>query len=150
MADRDYSVFNLPKAIVNVANECVAGGVPADDVIESVANALGQLMPQHMDPEAAAALLRIEAGKIERTIPKPVRAPAEQELVDLARRSHEFINTMQVAGMDESTIVTTLANTAIERVARTRGADGAALWLRRMAAVVDANASAIETTARAH
>lgn len=100
--------------------------------------------------ESLAAGLRIEAGKIELAAPRAPMATDEREMVDLARKSHEFINSLMVAGIDERVAVVTIGNTLVERVARTRGAAGAAHWLRSLANLVDANGDAIEATSRAH
>lgn len=99
---------------------------------------------------ALAAGIRIEANKIEMAGPRSPMTAGEQELVDLARKAHEFINSLMVAGIDERVAVVTIGNTLVERVARTSGAAGAAHWLRSLAKLVDDNGDAIETTARAH
>lgn len=121
--------INFCTAIGNVAKEMIAAGVPAYQL---------------------AAGLRIEAGKIEATQPRGGDTAGEQEIAAFHRRVHEFINTMQVAGMDEIEVVATIQNVCIERIARHRGASGAAHYLRSMAAIVEANAEAIEFTAKEH
>lgn len=146
----DMRLFNMPKAIANLADECVAAGVTPANVVEAVADGLGIVLTRHYQAEQAAALLRIQAGKIEMTAPRAPMPSDERELVDLARRAHEFINTLQVAGIEELVAVTVLMNTAVERVARTRGAAGAAHWLRSLASMVDKFGDAIEVTARSH
>ncbi|MGN5375920.1 hypothetical protein [Sphingomonas hankookensis] len=117
----------------------------------AVANLSADLLAAGVQPEALAAGLRIEAGKVERHVP-PVsgRQPDERELTELARKAHEFINTIQIAGIEEQTAVVVISHVLVERVARTRGAAGAAHWLRGLARLVDANGDVIETTSKAH
>lgn len=150
MAGRVDRLFNLPQAIINVSNQCIEAGFSSGDVIAKVAMAWSKLLSEHLEAEQAAALLRIEAAKIEATAPLAGRRPCEQELIELIHRSHEFINTLQVAGFEERTIVASVTNACIERTARTAGAPGASNWLRKLAKIVDANTAAIETTARGH
>lgn len=129
-ADKPEAVRNLCAAISNLASELIqTGGVSHD---------------------AMAAGLRMAAGKIELAGPREPMAMNDREMIDLARKAHEFINTLMVAGIDERIAVVTIGNTLIERVVRTRGAAGAAQWLRGLAKVVDDHGGEIETTARSH
>lgn len=100
--------------------------------------------------DAIAAGLRIEASKIELANDRPRMSASDQELLDLARRAHEFINTLIIAGIDERVAVVSIGNTLVERVARSNGAAGAANWLRGLAALVDQHGDDIEATAQAH
>lgn len=127
--DRAEAVRRFTSAIGTVAKELLDAGA------------------QH---EPLAAAMRIQANVVEMAGPRAPMTAGEQELADLARKAHEFINTLQVAGIEEHVAVTVIANTAIERVARTRGAAGAAHWLRALANLVDKNGDAIETTAKSH
>lgn len=128
--DRREAVKRFTKAVGTIAAELLAAGAPGEGI---------------------AAALRIKAAAIEAELPRGEgMTPDERELVDLARTGHEFINTMQVAGIAEQVAVTVLGNVLVERVARVRGAAGAADWLRRLATLVDANAEAIEVTAQSH
>ena len=128
--DRGEAVARFTSAVATIAAELLTAGAPA---------------------EALAAALRMRAAAIEVGLPRTKgMTPNEAELVDLARTGHEFINTLQVAGIAEPVVVTVLGNVLVERVARVRGAAGAADWLRRLAALVDANAEAIEVTAQSH
>lgn len=52
-------------------------------------------------------------------------------------------------GMDADQVLTALLTTGVERVARTRGACGAAHWLRRMASHIDTHGDAVEFMANA-
>lgn len=129
-ADKPEAVRNLCAAISNLASELIqTGGVSHD---------------------AMAAGLRMVAGKIELAGPREPMAMNDREMIDLARKAHEFINTLMVAGIDERIAVVTIGNILIERVVRTRGAAGAAQWLRGLAKVVDDHGGEIETTARSH
>ncbi|MAM37510.1 MAG: hypothetical protein CL949_03175 [Erythrobacter sp.] len=124
------AIRNFCTAIANLARELIeAGGVTHS---------------------ALAAGLRVEAGKIEVAGPRDPMSMDEREMVDLARKAHEFINSLMVAGVDERIAVVTIGNTLVERVARTRGAAGAAHWLRGLATLVDQNGDAIEETSKAH
>ena len=128
--DHPEAVQRFVTAVANLSRELIeSGGVPH---------------------QMLAAGLRIEAGKIEVAGPRAPMKPDERELVDLARKTHEFVNSLQVAGIDETVAITVLGNTAIERVARRSGASGAEQWLRGLAAFVGANGSALEQTARHH
>lgn len=147
----DMRLFNMPKAIANIADECIAAGVTPANAIEAVADGLGLVLTRHYPAEQAAALLRLQAGKIEATAaPARPMTMDEQELLELASKAHEFINTLQVAGIAEHVAITSICNSLVERVARMRGAAGAAHWLRQLAALVDANGDAIETIASKH
>jgi hypothetical protein len=128
--DQSEAVARTCEALGNVCRDLMeAGGVPA---------------------EMLAAGIRTEAGKIEARTAGAGMAPDEAELVQLARKAHEFINSLQIAGIEERTAVTCIANACVERVARLQGAAGAAHWLRNLAKLVDAHGDAIEETARAH
>lgn len=129
-ADKPEAVRSLCAAISNLASELIqTGGVSHD---------------------AMAAGLRIAAGKIELAGPRGPITTEDREMIDLARKAHEFINALMVAGIDERIAVVTIANSLVERVARTRGAAGAAHWLRGLAKLVDDNGDTIEATARSH
>lgn len=145
------NLTNFAKATRNIAEELIAAGAEPSVVIEHMANALGSVMVAHSPAEEAAALLRIEAGKIEATIPQPADRTADQrELIELARHAHTHLNTLQVAGIGEGTAVTAFVNASIERVARARGAIGAAHWLRGLAALVEKRGGDIEQSANFH
>ena len=116
----------------------------------AVGNLSAELLAAGVHPEALAAGLRIEAGRVEARTPKTETTMDERELIDLTRKGHEFINTLQVAGITERVAVTVLGHVLIERVARTGGAAGAAHWLRGLARLTDANGDAFETTSQAH
>lgn len=127
--DTQEAVSRFTQAIGNVSIELVAAGV---------------------DPLPLAAGIRIEAGKIETDCRPSGMVTEEGELIALARRCHEFVNTMQVAGLEERTVATCLLNTSVERVTRLHGAPAAAAWLRGMADMVEKNAESFERTARQH
>ena len=149
----DPRLINMAQAIANVSAECIGAGVAPEAVVSSVCDGLGKLLVAQYSPEQAAALLRMEAGKIEATIvrAKTVGADADaQEGADLMRKGHEFINALQVAGLEEPVIVSSLLLVLVERVARTNGVAGAAGWLNRMAAVALSNGDNLGRTSQAH
>ncbi len=150
MTEQTPNPSNFGIATSNVARELIAAGASPMTVADTLAAALGRILSEFVKPEPAAAMLRIQAGRIEATRPTVARDADEAEMIDLGRRCHEFVNTLQVAGIEENLAVSALINMAIERVARTGGAAGASHWLRRMADMVDKNGDAIETIARAH
>jgi len=150
MTDCTPNPSNFGLATTNIARELITAGASPMTVAEALATSLGKILSENVKPEPAAAMLRIHAGRIEATRPTQARDADEAEMMDLGRRSHEFINTMQIAGIEERAAVSAILNTAIERVARIGGAASAAHWLRRMADLVDKNGDAIETIARAH
>jgi hypothetical protein len=149
----DPRLINMSQAVVNVSRECIAAGVAAEDVIEAVCDGLSQLLTVEYSPEQAAALLRIEAGRIEDGIirnAQSVDTEVEREAKALVRKGHEFINAMQVAGLQEPTIVSALMLVLVERVTRTNGVAAAAGWLNRMAAMALANGDDLGKTSQAH
>lgn len=123
------NITNFCGAIGNVSKELIAAGVPAD---------------------ALAAGLRIEASKVEAKGTRADMPADELEMVDVQRRGHEFINALQVAGIDERLAISALSNALIERVVRTNGAGGASTWLRNLAGMVDQHGALIEFTSRQH
>lgn len=124
------AVERFAAAVATLARELInSGGVPHD---------------------AVAAGLRIEAGKIEVDGPRSDMAIDERELVDLARKAHEFINALMVSGIPEDTAVVAIVNTLIERVTRTRGAPAAAKWMHGLASLVEIHGAAIEATSNSH
>lgn len=116
----------------------------------AVGNLSAELLAVGVSPDALAAGLRIEAARVESRGPKPDMTTGERELIDLTRKAHEFINTLQVAGIPEQVAVTVICHVLIERIARASGASGAANWLRGLAGLVDQNGDTFEATARAH
>lgn len=123
----------------NIATMCTAlGNVGRDMIAAGIA------------PEALAAGWRNEAAKIEALGYRPSISPDEAEMLDLLKRTHEFINSLQVAGIDERIAIVTMGNALIERVARSKGAAGTVEWLQGLARNVEANAEVIEATAGHH
>ncbi len=116
----------------------------------AVSNLSAELLQSGVGHAALAAGLRVEAGKIEVAAPRIGMSTDEVELAGLVRQAHDFINTLMIVGIDEPVAVSAINNALVERVARTRGAAGAANWLRSIANLVEANAASIEETARAH
>src|SRR5687767_2339088 len=122
--ERDERIANASSAIVKLAGELVAGKIAPLAVANEIGVALGQFLSKHFTPTQAAAIMREQAAKID----PPDRQrmiPDERELLDLDDKAQQFINTLQIAGIEEPTAVTALTNACILRVARTKGAAGA-------------------------
>lgn len=151
MTEQDQEmVERFSTAISNIANECIAAGIDTAVLVKAVSSALRKVLANHAEPEQVAAALRIEAGKVEAMVPSIGRTPDEKELLDLVRRTHEFINSLQVAGIEERVIVTAMGHALIERVVRVSNAGGAVRWLLGLAQTVMGNADHLKTTSKAH
>lgn len=144
----DKRLSNLSIALSTVANECVEGGVPVHAVADATATGLGMFLAQHYGPAQAAALLRIQAATIERENADPGGTVEEAELAELPRRFHEFVNTLQIAGIEERHLVAAMMLAALERVARSSSAEQAVAWVRGMADHAEANPDHLSATAR--
>lgn len=127
--DRPEAIQRFCTATGNVARELIEAGVGV---------------------EAIAAGIRMEAAKIEADAPRHPMEATERELVDLARKAHEFINTLQVAGIDERTAITCILNALIERLVRAHGPKGAADFLRRMGDFTEQHGDSLTQTSGSH
>lgn len=144
--ERDPRVANASKAIVTLADECVAGGVEAVAVALEIALGVREFLQGKMPPAAAAALLRECAASIERPDRSAMKA-SERELLELSDKGLQFIRTLQLAGVDQANAITALTNASVLEFARTRGAAAAAQWLKRLADHTESNAAAIDRAA---
>ena len=75
--------------------------------------------------------------------------PAARELLDLADQVQRYIDTLQISGINESDVITVLANVCTLRVVRTRGSTFAVKWLRSLAQYAENNARGLEIAATA-
>nr|WP_047170074.1 hypothetical protein [Sphingomonas sp. Y57] len=116
----------------------------------AVGNLSAELLGAGVEPAALAAGLRIEAGKIEAQGRQRSMTADERELLEVAAKAHEFINTLQIAGIEERVATTCLVNTGIERMVRLHGPAKASRWLRGLADFVDRNGPAFEETGKHH
>ncbi|WP_130752090.1 hypothetical protein [Sphingobium xenophagum] len=57
----------------------------------------------------------------------------QDEMLDLLRRTHLWIDGMQTAGLDESIVVSAIHAALVERLLRAGGAEKAAQWLQAQA-----------------
>lgn len=65
------------------------------------------------------------------------QTPEQQaEMLDLLRRTHEWIDGMQAAGLAENAIVTAMQAALVERLLRAGGVAKAAEWLQGQADMV--------------
>lgn len=141
-------VSNLATAITNITLQCIAGGVSPEVMAETVAKALGQVLGLYAEPQQASAFFRIEAAKLEAATMPVAGAPIDvAEMMELGRKVQTFIDTLQLAGIEEGVAVTAVANAVVERMARYHGAKGSAAWLRRLADVAEQNETAINQMA---
>lgn len=145
--ERDPRISQSSQAIVKLANEMVEGGVAPLAVANEIALGLGEFLAAHFTPTQAAGMLRDQAHSIGRPDRRQM-ASDERELLELADNAQQFINTLQIAGIEERDAVTAIVNACTLRVARSRGAAGAADWLRRLADQVEIHAGAITAAAR--
>src|SRR5688572_2697448 len=111
--ERDPRIRNASEAILRLSREMVnagppGGGITPAAVANEIAFALGKFLSQHFSPTQAAAMLREQAGKVDPPDRKHL-TPGEAELLELGDKAQQFINTLQIAGIEESTAVTALA-----------------------------------------
>ncbi len=55
------------------------------------------------------------------------------EMLDVLKRAHAWIDSMQIAGMAENTIVTAMHTALVERALRAGGVTKTVAWLRSQA-----------------
>jgi len=104
---------------------------------EAVRNIAVELLGAGVQPGPLAAALRMRTAEVEAKASTSTTTPNERELIDLAAKAHEFINTLQIAGIEEHVAVTALSVASVERVVRSRGGAAAATWLRSLASLVE-------------
>lgn len=146
--NRDPRMAGASRAIVKLANECAQGTVTPLAVGHEIAFGLAEFVTSHFSPGAAAALLRQYAAQVDGPDRQAIE-PSARELLDLTDQAQQYINSLQIAGIDESAAVSCLVNACIFRAARARGAKGAADWLRKLADHTENHAGAINVVALA-
>ena len=145
--NRDERLANMPVALANVMGELIEAGVEPVAVACEAAIGVRIFMGRHLSGDQASALLREQAALAE--CPDRSSRPAtEAEHLELLDKALQFIRTLQLAGISESLAVTALNSACVLTVARTRGAAGAAAWLRGVASQTEVQAAAIDQAAK--
>jgi hypothetical protein len=148
---RDPRLENLPETFVNVISELMDAGVTAEAVAAELAIGLTTFIKRHLPCRDGAALFRDHADALVMMAraDAPQLEPSACELLGLRDRAEGFIRGLEAEGVRESDAITALNNACVMRVAKSRGAAGATVWLRRMADHAEANARSIDQVAKA-
>lgn len=148
MSDQQPDRIDIGAHVQEIAKLCVERGADPTDVANALGAGMGMFMAEHFSRPVTAAILRQQAGEID----KPDRSqwPAEmRQAIDLSDQASAWIDFQIMAGAEEKLAVTAMADACRRRVAKkTGGALAAAAWLSALAAATVRNAAQIDEANR--